>query len=229
MSVNRHRLLPSDPSRSGNVMEPLPHHASFSALQGYVIRMEAGRGLSDLGIDSQRLKPDEELGELYDAVLDDADASAIAGELVDALILTVSVADRGDVDLNTVLCARTGRTAVALARLQEYAAAAASGVLDLTRLCLLAGREAGETCRAVRGLHGAPADPRGRIVVLADECGDLITALAAIAHRLEIDLEGAFRAKEEVNDTRAISAGVPVECLCKGWRKGCPRPCADGF
>lgn len=79
--------------------------------------------------------------------------------------------------------------------------------VDLVNNCFLMGEEVGELFKAVRKLlkvypqTGAPppADPKADV---ADEIVDVLNYLLAIANRLDIDVEAAFRAKNAHNQRR---------------------------
>lgn len=62
--------------------------------------------------------------------------------------------------------------------------------------------EFGEVARAVGTLEGQPVDPEGRIADLGGEAIDVLLMLISIGNRYDIDLEEAFRAKEERNNAR---------------------------
>ena len=74
---------------------------------------------------------------------------------------------------------------------------------DLRSQCLKLGEEVGELCRAVRKLLGSPQDPSGRTADVGDEAVDALILLMAIANRCDINLEDAFRVKENRNESRA--------------------------
>lgn len=77
---------------------------------------------------------------------------------------------------------------------------------DLVRNCFLMGEEVGELFSAVRRLEGAEPDARSaRIDHVGEEIVDVMNYLMAIANRLEIDLETAFREKNRRNQTRTWS------------------------
>ena len=76
------------------------------------------------------------------------------------------------------------------------------GVLDK---CLLLGEEVGELFKAVRRSEGILIDPNSETTELAGELADIFIYLCAIATRYDVDLEGAFRAKEEINKGRKWS------------------------
>ena len=78
---------------------------------------------------------------------------------------------------------------------------------DLARNCFLMGEEVGELFRAIRRIEPALADPaRGdldeKTAQVGEELVDVMNYLLAIANRLEIDLEAAFREKNAHNQTR---------------------------
>ncbi len=73
------------------------------------------------------------------------------------------------------------------------------GVLDK---CLLLGEEVGELFKAVRKSEGILIDPESETSEVAGELADIFIYLCAIATRYDVDLEAAFRAKEEINEKR---------------------------
>ncbi len=81
--------------------------------------------------------------------------------------------------------------------------------VDLVHNCFLMGEEVGELFKAVRRFEKyyrsstaeAPAQADARAHV-AEEIVDVFNYLIAIANRLEIDLEDAFRAKNAKNQER---------------------------
>jgi len=79
--------------------------------------------------------------------------------------------------------------------------------VDLVHNCFLMGEEVGELFKAVRkvqrlfdepdkGSAGAAAD---RVAHVGEELVDVLNYLLAIANRLDIDVEAAFRAKNTQN------------------------------
>ena len=68
--------------------------------------------------------------------------------------------------------------------------------------CLLLGEEIGELFKAVRKTEGLAVDSRSQFTEIGDELTDIFIYLCAIANRKNIDLEEAFRAKEEINKKR---------------------------
>ncbi len=78
--------------------------------------------------------------------------------------------------------------------------------VDLVHNCFLMGEEMGELFKAVRRhekyfQRSAPGhDSKAEI---AEEIVDVLNYLLAIANRLDIDVEGAFREKNARNQTRS--------------------------
>jgi NTP pyrophosphatase (non-canonical NTP hydrolase) len=68
--------------------------------------------------------------------------------------------------------------------------------------CLLLGEEMGELFKAIRKAHGLNIDPQSKVSAVSDELADIVIYLCAIANRFQINLESAFRQKEEINKQR---------------------------
>jgi len=68
--------------------------------------------------------------------------------------------------------------------------------------CLLLGEEVGELFKAIRKSEGLSVDSNSTFTEIGDELADIFIYLCAIANRKGIDLEEAFRVKEEKNKTR---------------------------
>lgn len=71
-----------------------------------------------------------------------------------------------------------------------------------TDKCLLLGEEVGELFKAVRKSEGLAIDSNSEFSEIGDELTDIFIYLCAIANRQGIDLEAAFRTKEEKNKLR---------------------------
>jgi len=68
--------------------------------------------------------------------------------------------------------------------------------------CLLLGEEIGELFKAVRKSEGLLVDTNSNFTEIGDELADILIYVCAIANRKNIDLEKAFRVKEEKNKKR---------------------------
>lgn len=69
--------------------------------------------------------------------------------------------------------------------------------------CLMLGEEVGELFKAVRKTDVAmKIDHNSKVGSIDEELADIIIYLCSIANRLDIDLEKAFRDKEEINKKR---------------------------
>ena len=68
--------------------------------------------------------------------------------------------------------------------------------------CLLLGEEVGELFKAIRKSEGLSVDSNSDFTEIGDELADILIYICAIANRKNIDLERAFRTKEEINKKR---------------------------
>ena len=72
-----------------------------------------------------------------------------------------------------------------------------------TQKGLLLGEEVGELFKAMRNHEpGLRVDENSKVHDVADELADVFIYLCAIANRYHVDLESAFRGKEEKNKAR---------------------------
>jgi NTP pyrophosphatase (non-canonical NTP hydrolase) len=68
--------------------------------------------------------------------------------------------------------------------------------------CLLLGEEMGELFKAIRKVMKLKTDINSNIGSVKEEIADILIYLCAIANRFDIDIEQAFREKEEINKQR---------------------------
>jgi len=86
--------------------------------------------------------------------------------------------------------------------------------VDLVHNCFLMGEEVGELFKAIRqhnryydeGGAARDSNPAERKQAVAEELVDVFNYVLALANRLEIDMEQAFRAKNARNQERVWSA-----------------------
>ena len=64
------------------------------------------------------------------------------------------------------------------------------------------GEEVGELFKAIRKKEDIKVDLNSKIGSVEEELADILIYLCAIANRYDIDLEKAFREKEEINKQR---------------------------
>jgi len=77
---------------------------------------------------------------------------------------------------------------------------------DVIQKSLLLGEEIGELFKAVRKMQSISIDKQNsKITTVEEELADILIYVCAIANRYNIDLEKAFRDKEEVNKERIWS------------------------
>ena len=68
--------------------------------------------------------------------------------------------------------------------------------------CLLLGEEIGELFKAVRKKQQIKIDNNSKFTSVGEELADILIYICAIANRFDINLEDAFRKKEEINKNR---------------------------
>lgn len=78
------------------------------------------------------------------------------------------------------------------------------GFITQTKIekCLLLGEEVGELYKAVRKSENILIDNNSEVNPVPGELADIFIYLCAIANRYGIDLEQAFRDKEDINKKR---------------------------
>ncbi len=67
---------------------------------------------------------------------------------------------------------------------------------------LMLGEELGELFKAIRKEENIKIDNNSKIFAIDEELADIFIFVCAIANRYDIDLEKAFRNKEEINKKR---------------------------
>ena len=67
---------------------------------------------------------------------------------------------------------------------------------------LLLGEEVGELFKALRKQQNIAIDSKSVVGSVDEELADILIYVCSLANRLNIDLETAFRAKEEINKRR---------------------------
>ncbi len=68
--------------------------------------------------------------------------------------------------------------------------------------CLLLGEEIGELFKAIRKHQQMSTDPNSKVTSVKEEMADILVMMMAVANRLDVNLETAFRDKEEINKKR---------------------------
>lgn len=68
--------------------------------------------------------------------------------------------------------------------------------------CLMLGEEVGELFKAIRKQEKMSVDSKSQNFSIQEEMADIIVMLCAVANRFDVNLEKAFRDKEEINKKR---------------------------
>lgn len=72
----------------------------------------------------------------------------------------------------------------------------------IPELFMLFLEECGELAKAARKMHGMKRDKKSKEFDLGHEAADVLNYLLAICNTFDINLEAAFREKEEINKKR---------------------------
>jgi len=76
---------------------------------------------------------------------------------------------------------------------------------NILEKCLMLGEEVGEIFKSVRKHVGIKIDANSEVLDISDEIADVFIFLLSIANRYDINIEDAFRRKEEKNKKRIWS------------------------
>ncbi len=74
---------------------------------------------------------------------------------------------------------------------------------DISHYSLMIGEEVGELFKAIRKDENHQIDPNSKVGSVAEELVDVFIFVCAIANKYDIDLEEAFRLKEQINAERS--------------------------
>jgi NTP pyrophosphatase (non-canonical NTP hydrolase) len=74
--------------------------------------------------------------------------------------------------------------------------------VSIIQNCLLLGEEVGELFKAVRKIEKMKTDLNSDFTSVEEELADIMIFISSIANQFNIDLEAAFRNKEEINKKR---------------------------
>ncbi len=73
---------------------------------------------------------------------------------------------------------------------------------NVLKKCLMLGEEVGELFKSIRKSEKIKIDYNSKFSSVDEELADIIIFICSIANRFKIDLEKAFRDKEEINKKR---------------------------
>ena len=71
---------------------------------------------------------------------------------------------------------------------------------------LLLGEEVGELFKSIRKQEGLKTETNSKVSIVGEEIADIFIYLCTIANHYKIDIEKAFRNKEEINKKRTWPA-----------------------
>jgi NTP pyrophosphatase (non-canonical NTP hydrolase) len=73
---------------------------------------------------------------------------------------------------------------------------------EVLQKCLMLGEEVGELFKAIRKEQKIKIDANSKVGTISEELADVFIYICSIANKFGIDLEQAFREKEEINKKR---------------------------
>lgn len=79
---------------------------------------------------------------------------------------------------------------------------------NVLQKCLMLGEEVGELFKAIRKSENIKIDLNSEFDLIDEELADVFIFILSIANRHNIDLEKAFREKEEINKKRVWSKSM---------------------
>jgi NTP pyrophosphatase (non-canonical NTP hydrolase) len=173
---------------------------SLHDFQLYARQLELERGFDSELLMHKCLLLTEELGELFELIDQPSERELIAGELADVFIYLCSIAARLSVDLNDVLMLEKGVAAgTPLTQMQQHMGVQSA---SLASLGLRLGMAIGKLYKAIRKLEKVKMGAHSKEVKLQSVLAETFMALCAVANSAGVNLEQAFRDKEEINKKR---------------------------
>jgi NTP pyrophosphatase (non-canonical NTP hydrolase) len=93
---------------------------------------------------------------------------------------------------------------------------------DTFHYCLMMGEEVGELFKAIRKSEKQQIDHNSKIGSVEEELADVFIFLCAIANTYGVDLEKAFREKQEINELpRPYGTGYQRQLCCLSVKQRC--------
>jgi NTP pyrophosphatase (non-canonical NTP hydrolase) len=182
--------------------------SSLLDFQNYVRQLEIERGFDDERLVHKCLFLSEELGEFFELIEQPAMHGLIAGELADLLIFPCAIANRLSIDFDAALAQEKGIAAgTPLTQVQQLLGTQTS---SLASLGLQLGTAIGKLSKVIRKLENLKIGTHSKEVKAQAALVETVMALCAVANRAGVNMEKAFRDKEEINKTRTWIVSNPT-------------------
>ena len=182
---------------------------TFQDFQKYIHAFELERGFMSETVVQECLLLGEELGEFFELVEHPDKHHFIGGELADIFIFPCAIANRTAINMDEAFAQECGiAVGTPLVDVQKIVDTSSR---SLTSLSLELGAKVGKLCKAVRKLEKIKMGTHSQAVNTQTALIEVFTALFAVANCCSINLEQAFRDKEEINKKRVWTVSVPVE------------------
>ncbi len=175
--------------------------------QNYVRQLETERGFQNEDAVQKCLLLGEEVGEFYEAVTNPGKES-IDEELADMIIVLCTIANRYDINLEEQLKNNDlGGKLITFPALQNHIKISEEYKkvqgMDILKLCIILGQLIGKLHKAIRKQNKVTRiDYNSKFIPIKDALTKIIWSLCQIADRYNINLEQAFRNKEDLNKKR---------------------------
>lgn len=173
---------------------------SLHDFQMYARQLELERGFDSELLVHKCLLLTEELGELFELIDQPSEHELIASEIADVFIYLCSIAARLSVNLDDALMLEQGIAAgMPLTHVQQQVGTPSA---NLASLGLQLGMAIGKLYKAIRKLEKVKMGAHSKEVKLQPALVETVMALCAVANHAGVNLEQAFRDKEEINKKR---------------------------
>lgn len=171
--------------------------------ENYVRQLEIERGFQQEDVLQKCLLFGEEMGELYEVVINSS-KEAIGGELADVVIMLFTIVNRFGISLEEQF-RKNGldNSRITIHALQKYAKTMEVQEKNIFNQCLVLGQGAGKLYKAIRKQNKVTrVDNNSKFISVQEMSARILLSLCQIANQCDIDLEQAFRDKEKINKQR---------------------------
>ena len=179
-------------------MIELKEHATLQDIQCYVTQLEKERGFTHESVLQKCLMLGEEVGECYEQI-SAKDIAKVADELADICIYVCAIANRLSINLEDA-CRKQDVQELRFTHVQYHVSV--QDQKSIEQRGLLVGQAYGRLCKVIRKQEKLKIDPYSQFSTAEDSLVAMFYAVCALANALAINLETAFRDKEEKNKKR---------------------------
>jgi NTP pyrophosphatase (non-canonical NTP hydrolase) len=171
--------------------------------QDYVRKLEIERGFQHEDVLQKCLLLIEEVGELYEFVID-SKKKGVGEELADIVIVLFAIINRFEINPEEFFeKGGLNEEFITMPALQRHVEKKKFSKKDVIVQYLVLGQEVGKLCKAIRKQSNVTRiDHNSKFVSIQEVSAKILLLLCQIANCWDIDLEQAFREKESINKRR---------------------------